>query len=989
MAEITRSDIAADDVLKLPLELSENFQVLVKSLDDVIAKSKQLSDGLGKDSSLPKIKADTESLTETQIELNKVQGQVATVLAKNNEEYREQQKILADLKQQNKEKLALGEQEAKQVTAANASRLQLSAALDSNRLAYSKLVGETERSSKAGVELLKTIQQQKKDFEKLSDSMGLHQAHVGGYREEIEKLLPGLRKINPEAVEAGEGIATFGGKLLAVVTSPIGLTLAAIAGSFLAIKTALETFFTETVEGQDRAAIETARWSAYTEVLKDKWADVGKAIANATGIGEQQSPASDAFRAVLGFYFPLKGYLDDVAKKQRELVDIAVQENAIRKEEIVLSVELAQKNLEKSELLFEARDKLLKTDQERYEALLKARKVTEGTISLQLTANANERKALLDEFKSRGAIVTLETTAKELLEDKIKRGRVNYEEIKRLAALEIEEVEIQKKLYDGTRRTQQLKVAIVNEAMDRLLASEKQQSNIVIAEIENVFNKTVATNSKIVGNQTKSVQEQIEAQKELADAKLGLLNLEITKEDAALREQLFSKIELSAEESEAINKLAGKDLKLRVELIRQEKNAKIGASAEYGEALRNLLDKQTLQEANINRESGDNIAKIIEGNYRHFIEIRKRFIQEDAALALANLNKQFVGGGLTNEQYEAGKTAIQQQAAAESARIDLQEHRDAIQELQKYLSTKTDLTQAEYDILLRLQKEYVAAQQATDEASNVKRIAAQKDYNTRALELRQQLFTTAASINDSLAQSAEIRGQEEMDTLQAQKEQELQMAGDNKHAIDQINREYAEKEKAINREVAAEKRRAAIFDKLLALAQIGINTEKAASEALAKYGEFSGPVIAEIVAIGIAQAAIVLAKPIPKYETGTKNHPGGPAIVGEDGVEFLNIPGKGIDLTPNAPTLMDLPAGTEVIPNEATMKILALSGLLRSSDYNKSAAQTNQGTEKLLKELTHVVKNKRELHLNFTRQGVEALFKYGESRIRILRDFYA
>ncbi|SFA55676.1 phage tail tape measure protein, TP901 family, core region [Parageobacillus thermantarcticus] len=61
------------------------------------------------------------------------------------------------------------------------------------------------------------------------------------------------------------------------------------------------------------------------------------------------------------------------------------------------------------------------------------------------------------------------------------------------------------------------------------------------------------------------------------------------------------------------------------------------------------------------------------------------------------------------------------------------------------------------------------------------------------------------------------------------------------------------------------------------------------------------------------------------YAKGTNYHPGGWAMVGEEGEELAYIPRKGLALVGvGGPTLMRLPAGTSVLPHDETKKFLSL-----------------------------------------------------------------
>lgn len=84
-------------------------------------------------------------------------------------------------------------------------------------------------------------------------------------------------------------------------------------------------------------------------------------------------------------------------------------------------------------------------------------------------------------------------------------------------------------------------------------------------------------------------------------------------------------------------------------------------------------------------------------------------------------------------------------------------------------------------------------------------------------------------------------------------------------------------------------------------------------------------VLAPVAAIGLAAQAFAIGailsqpEPVPPYKDGTKGipHPGGPAIVGEAGVEKVVTTTGQVYYTPPTATLIDLPKGSQVIPNHA------------------------------------------------------------------------
>jgi TM2 domain-containing membrane protein YozV len=80
----------------------------------------------------------------------------------------------------------------------------------------------------------------------------------------------------------------------------------------------------------------------------------------------------------------------------------------------------------------------------------------------------------------------------------------------------------------------------------------------------------------------------------------------------------------------------------------------------------------------------------------------------------------------------------------------------------------------------------------------------------------------------------------------------------------------------------------------------------------------------------VAGAAQALSS-MPKFELGTSSAPGGAAIVGERGMELMISPSGGLSLTPPTATMMDVAKGTQIIPHDKTMSMLAMASLGQES----------------------------------------------------------
>jgi hypothetical protein len=176
-----------------------------------------------------------------------------------------------------------------------------------------------------------------------------------------------------------------------------------------------------------------------------------------------------------------------------------------------------------------------------------------------------------------------------------------------------------------------------------------------------------------------------------------------------------------------------------------------------------------------------------------------------------------------------------------------------------------------------------AAITATTETEFQKRIALAEQYANAVISLFGQL-------NDISKQLSENR----IADIEAQSAAELQAINTNGG----LERDQAKQRAALAKKtadaIAVEKRKQAIADKALAIFDIGINTAVAISKAVAASPLTGGlPFSAIAAALGAAQIAAVIAKPIPKLEKGGliggKLHSqGGTLIEAEQGEYMIN-----------------------------------------------------------------------------------------------------
>lgn len=135
-----------------------------------------------------------------------------------------------------------------------------------------------------------------------------------------------------------------------------------------------------------------------------------------------------------------------------------------------------------------------------------------------------------------------------------------------------------------------------------------------------------------------------------------------------------------------------------------------------------------------------------------------------------------------------------------------------------------------------------------------------------------------------------------------------------------------QKEEEIAKKKAEMEQKQAKWNKANSIIQTTIATALAIMQAYAQAGPIAGSVFAAIIAaMGAAQIAVIAAQQIPKYAKGTKDHPGGLAIVGDGGRREGVVTDKGVYATPDRPTLVDLPRHAQVIPD--LMDLTRMDGL--------------------------------------------------------------
>lgn len=285
--------------------------------------------------------------------------------------------------------------------------------------------------------------------------------------------------------------------------------------------------------------------------------------------------------------------------------------------------------------------------------------------------------------------------------------------------------------------------------------------------------------------------------------------------------------------------------------------------------------------------------------------------------ALSVLQQEYEKGNMTYQRYQAEKALIQTKYAKLGAAEEIKYLQSTIQALQ---AKGVDITKLQEALNESLNGLYQQDQKNFEEAQQKKQQAAQQ-----LLQLTTSLVSTGVELYKQSYQSdldaLDVRKQALDAQYSAEQKQIQDSTASEKEKTDklaELNARKLEDERKLDREKAKIARNKAIADRVNALFQVSINTAQSLAAATTY---LSNPVTAPlypfiqglIAAVGFAQAAAVVAAPIPAYAEGVLSHPGGLALFGEAGAEFVKEPGKPGYIA-DTPTLRNLAAGASVTP---------------------------------------------------------------------------
>jgi hypothetical protein len=405
---------------------------------------------------------------------------------------------------------------------------------------------------------------------------------------------------------------------------------------------------------------------------------------------------------------------------------------------------------------------------------------------------------------------------------------------------------------------------------------------------------------------------------------------------------------------------------------------RIAIEKKYISDINGLTVEYGLQQQQLYQQNQEKVNEIIEKGQ----QARQNKIAGDSASATTELIKSLIGGQTSLEDFNR-----QREKSERDARIQ---------------SLKEEVNNATAKVLVT--KEGTAERYEAERILREKTLALNEEYHAKEIEaitklndLKKQLAVDSVETFNSLINSQfdneAKRVQQSLDDLDKQKDKDIEVA--NATIANKQERELAiatiEKKAQVQREQLERRQRQieldrARFEKASNIAQIISTTAIAVIKAFKDYaGPQAFPIAAAIGAIGALQLAKAIAAPLPAFEHGTLDAPGGPALVSEKRRELVITPQGQIMQTPSVPTVMNIPRHSIVLPDARA----ALESGLAVNRHGRLVQQDNQGIQEVgrkIDTLTKVMRNKPVLNMNANERGLTAMWNYGANWVTYVED---
>lgn len=495
---------------------------------------------------------------------------------------------------------------------------------------------------------------------------------------------------------------------------------------------------------------------------------------------------------------------------------------------------------------------------------------------------------------------------------------------------------------------------------DRMVAERNVSNwNTQLELVQNYQDPTAKTrNTTTETSDEKS--SRLEAEKSLLESRIALMEEGLDKELATIRYGYQQKID-------AVKGNSSAEMALRKSLLQEMNNELAKASEEYEKNrasidLQNrlasveegseeemsvrldILDKQKEEEMKAAESNGADVSliekKYINEKRKIYEEYAADYVDEISKSAAAEqvvrnaqynsdlkeLEKLHAKKLISDEEYEKKKADITERYSIDTAKA-------AVDSLEEQISVE-NLSQDDREKLaeqLQKAKADLANAEADAEIAAIKRVQdEEEDSYKKRMKNAQRWMDVASDAIGAIGNLMSTLYERDIDNIEKEQEaneeaynadveriEALAESGAISEEEAEVRKRAAEAETSRKNEELEKKKvqlqqKQAKWQKGVDIAQAGIATALAITRALPNL------VLAAIVgAMGAVQIATIAATPIPAYKEGTKNggHIGGLAIVGDGGKHEVVVYGGKSWVTPDVPTVVDLPKGAEVFPD--------------------------------------------------------------------------
>lgn len=443
---------------------------------------------------------------------------------------------------------------------------------------------------------------------------------------------------------------------------------------------------------------------------------------------------------------------------------------------------------------------------------------------------------------------------------------------------------------------QQSELDLMDEGLEKELAKISLNYNKRIAAIRGSSKEEQATRE----NLAKAMQEALEDKQ---------LSYGLDKEKSQIEHKL-----------DIVKKGSEEEYRLRLELLDNEREQAINAAIKNGEDVFLVDEKYKRKRLDLEEKYASEKNKKIQESYSFQSVIINAAMSKELDEAAA----QYSQGLINKEDYERKKQEITEKYAIKQAQLAIDLAKEQLNtpglSEEDRLKLKEKIAQAEIALAEKVRDAEINAVDKSAEANKRKMdkiaetiqaisdlLGGFADLGTAIFERKMEEVEAEQDANDE-AYDREVERIEKLEENGAISTEEAEAR--KRAAEDKTAKKNAELEK----KKAALQEKQAKFDKANNIIQTIMATSLAIMKAWTN--PFAAPeIIPLIIAQGAVSLATIIAQPIPKYAKGTKDHPGGLAIVGDGGKKEGIVTNNGLFITPDKPTLVDLPAHAQVIPD--------------------------------------------------------------------------